>query len=161
MRTSFVEGDEFEVGGLKVTATYSDNSKEVLDALSYTVDSSKVNMNVAGSYEVKVTYETASATYNITVAAKEVPSSSSSEPVSSSELPSSSETPISSSETPISSEIPASSEAPALSSEGANSSSNEGRTKKGCGGSIVACSAALMSMLAVVGIVLLKSKKND
>ena len=170
--TSFTEGDTFSSDGLVVTATYSDNSTQVITT-GYEIDYSAVDMSKAGSYTVKVTFEGKEATYTVVVNAKAQPSSS--EAPSSSLAPSSNE-PSSvapSSETP-SSVAPSSieessvapiisSEAPATSSEASNPSSNPDNPSSGfgCGGSILA-STSLLALTSLVGAaIMVLSKKKE
>ena len=67
--TDYNVGDSYSFDG-KVTLVYSDNSSEALTASSYTVDDSDVNMTVAGTYTVTVTYNadpSVKGTYDVTV----------------------------------------------------------------------------------------------
>lgn len=143
---SFNVGDSFSSQGLVVTGNYSDGSKAVISS-GYVIDSSAVNMNQAGTYTVKVTYEGKEATYTITVNAPEQPSSSDS-----------STSPIE----PSSSDIAPSSDIPASSSESDGSAAPVNPTPKGgCGGSITA-SMTLIALTSVVGgAFLLFSKKKE
>ncbi len=78
--TSFTEGDTFSSDGIVVTASYSNNTTKDVSS-SAKIDSSAVSMTVAGTYSVSVTYTegegddavTKSASYEITVKAKVVP----------------------------------------------------------------------------------------
>lgn len=156
---TFNEGDTFTYAGLVVTATYSDNSTKTITS-GYEVDSSAVNMNLAGTYTVKVTFEGKEASYTITVNAKQSSSSS--------EIPSSSTLPPSSSE---SSSIPSSSESSSSLAPTSSSSSSEASSSstpdtpapanKGCGGSITA-SVSLIAIVSLIGgAVALLSKKKE
>ena len=164
-KASFYVGDAFSSEGLVVTATYSDKStKDVTkDA---TVDSSAVNMSVAGSYTVKVTFESKEASYQISVIAKE-PSSSSVPPSSSSSSsssvpPSSSSSAASSSSASSSSSVaPSSSSAEPSSSTPSSSSSENQPAKKGCGGSIAATSLALVALTSIAGVIVMAFKKKE
>ena len=166
-KSSFYVGDQFSSEGLVVTATYSDKStKDVTNEA--TVDSSAVNMAVAGSYTVKVTFESKEASYTISVLAIPDSSSSSSEPTSSSSASSSSSSssssiPSSSSESssviPSSSSEPSSSVAPSSSSESA-SSSESGKSSNGCGGSVVS-SLAIVGLASIVGVLATVLKKKE
>ena len=63
--TDFTVGDEFAFGGT-VTATYSDGTTaDVTSSATF----AGYNMSAAGTYEVTVTYEGKTCTYNITVSA--------------------------------------------------------------------------------------------
>lgn len=66
--TSFTVGDTFKFDGT-VTATYNNGATEDVTE-DVTVDSSKVNMDTAGTYTVTVSYNDINTTYNVTVAEK-------------------------------------------------------------------------------------------
>lgn len=69
--TSYSVDDSFDFDGT-VKVVFSDTSEETLTASDYTVDDSDVNMSVAGTYTVTVTYNddpTIEASYEITVSA--------------------------------------------------------------------------------------------
>jgi hypothetical protein len=63
-KNKFSVGDEFASTGLKVTATYSDKTTKDVTSKAQ-IDSSKVNKNQAGTYQIIVSYEGKSATYNV------------------------------------------------------------------------------------------------
>ena len=136
-QTEFEVGDAFSYEGLVVTAHYDGKDDEVVTG--YIVDSSEVNMDEAGIYTVNVSYTdgevTNSASYQVTVKAKEEPpvDTSESEPIDVSE---------SEPESPSDS-----------------SSEQQPAKKKGCGGSIAATSI-ILSLLAVSGVALIASKKR-
>ncbi len=73
-KSDFVIGEDFSVGDLVVTANYANGDKATVTG--YSVDSSKVNMEVAGNYTVTVSYTegeiTKSQDYGIVVKAGEV-----------------------------------------------------------------------------------------
>ena len=76
--TVFTVGDKLDLTGLKVTASYSDGTtKDVTDSENVTVDTSECNMDVAGTYTVKVSYTendiTMSDTFQIEVNVKDEP----------------------------------------------------------------------------------------
>lgn len=64
-------GDTFSAEGLVVTAHYSDDSNEVIDINN--VEISGYNMNQEGKQTVTVSYQGKTATYEITVKAKDTP----------------------------------------------------------------------------------------
>ena len=56
-KTTYTVGEELNLDGLKVTASYSDGtSKDVTDSEYVTVDTSACDMNAAGTYTIKVSY---------------------------------------------------------------------------------------------------------
>ena len=67
--SSFNNGTAFSTGSLVVKANMSDGSTKTLTSSDYTVDSSKYNKNVQGTYTITVKYGTVTATYNVTVGA--------------------------------------------------------------------------------------------
>ncbi len=70
-KTEFTVGDTFSAEGLVVTAHYSDESSEVV-ALN-NVEITGYNMNQEGKQTVTVSYQGKTATYEITVKAKDTP----------------------------------------------------------------------------------------
>lgn len=70
-QTEFTVGDTFSAEGLVVTAHYSDDSSEVIDLNN--VEISGYNMNQEGKQTITVSYQGKTATYEITVKAKDTP----------------------------------------------------------------------------------------
>ena len=70
-KTEFIVGDTFSYEGLVVTAHYSDESSETI-ALN-NVEISGYNMNQEGKQTITVSYQGKTATYEITVKAKDTP----------------------------------------------------------------------------------------
>lgn len=70
-KTEFTVGDTFSAEGLVVTAHYSDDSSETIDLNN--VEISGYNMNQEGKQTVTVSYQGKTATYEITVKAKDTP----------------------------------------------------------------------------------------
>lgn len=66
-KTDFYVGDDFDTTGLVVTAHYDDSSESVITD-GYTVDSSAVNKDAAGTYNIVVSYEGKSDNYDVTYA---------------------------------------------------------------------------------------------
>lgn len=64
-KTDFKVGEDFVTTGLVVTAHYDDSSSSVITT-GYDVDSSAVNKDAAGTYNVVVSYEGKSDNYNVT-----------------------------------------------------------------------------------------------
>ena len=64
MNLNYVVGDELSLEGLVLKAIYSDNS--ILIAQGYTVDSSAVNKDAEGEYEVVISYGGKSVTLTVT-----------------------------------------------------------------------------------------------
>ena len=74
MPRNFNVGSTFSTSGLTVTANYSDGTTAVVT--DYTVNSSAVNMNAAGTYTVTVSYQDRTATYSVTVTGSSAPAGS-------------------------------------------------------------------------------------
>lgn len=70
-KTEFEVGDSFSAEGLVVTAHYSDDSSEVIDLNN--VEITGYNMNQEGKQTITVSYQGKTATYEITVKAKDTP----------------------------------------------------------------------------------------
>ncbi|MBO6261086.1 MAG: bacterial Ig-like domain-containing protein, partial [Bacilli bacterium] len=70
-KTEFTVGDTFSAEGLVVTAHYSDDSSEAIDLNN--VEISGYNMNQEGKQTITVSYQGKTATYEITVKAKDTP----------------------------------------------------------------------------------------
>ncbi len=66
-KTNFKIGDDFLAGDLKCIATMVDNTTKEVPLNDLTIDSSNVNMNKAGTYDVKVTYKGVDSTYTVYV----------------------------------------------------------------------------------------------
>ena len=64
LNVNYTVGTELSLEGLIVNAYYSDNS--VLPVTGYTVDSSAVDMNAAGEYEIVISYGKKSVTVKVT-----------------------------------------------------------------------------------------------
>ena len=64
MNVNYVLGDEISLEGLVVNAIYSDNS--VLTATDYTVDTSAVNKDAEGTYEIVISYGGKTAVIKVT-----------------------------------------------------------------------------------------------
>lgn len=64
-KVEFFVGDEFSYGGLKVTATYSDETTK--DVTNEAKKDQNSNMNAAGTYAVLVSYENITKAYQISV----------------------------------------------------------------------------------------------
>lgn len=62
----FVVGTDFSVGDLVVKAIYSQSGEKTLTGSEYKVDSSKVDKNKPGTYEIVVSYKEQSAKYTVT-----------------------------------------------------------------------------------------------
>ena len=70
-QTEFAIGEAFSAE-LEVKATYSDGTIKILDSTEYTLNSDAVNVDVAGTYEVSVSFGGISFTYNVTYVAEVV-----------------------------------------------------------------------------------------
>lgn len=70
-KTEFTVGDTFSAEGLVVTAHYSDDSGEAIDLNN--VEIAGYNMNQEGKQTVTVSYQGKTATYEMTVKAKDTP----------------------------------------------------------------------------------------
>ena len=66
-KTAYKLGEELDLTGLAVSAYYG-GSRVAIQPGQYTVDTSKYNKNVAGTYEIVVTYGEFSKTFNVSVA---------------------------------------------------------------------------------------------
>ena len=64
LNVNYTVGTEFSLEGLVVNAYFSDNS--VIPVTGYTVDSSAVNINAEGEYEIVISYEGKSVTVKVT-----------------------------------------------------------------------------------------------
>ena len=64
LNVNYTVGTEFSLEGLVVNAYFSDNS--VIPVTGYTVDSSVVNINAEGEYEIVISYEGKSVTVKVT-----------------------------------------------------------------------------------------------
>lgn len=69
-KTSYFEGDTLNTDDITVTATYSDGSAVIVT--DYTVDSSTVQMDTAGSYNLVISYGGVSTTIGITVSVYQI-----------------------------------------------------------------------------------------
>ncbi len=64
LNVNYTVGTELSLEGLVVNAYYSDNS--IIPVTGYTVDSSAVNINAEGEYEIVISYEGKSVTVKVT-----------------------------------------------------------------------------------------------
>ena len=69
-KTSYFEGDTLNTDDITVTATYSDGSTAIVT--DYTVDSSTVQMDTAGSYNIVISYGGVSTTIGFTVSVYQI-----------------------------------------------------------------------------------------
>lgn len=67
-KTDFTVGEEFVTTGLVVTAQYDDSSESIIST-GYDVDSSAVNKDAEGTYNIVVTYEGFQDNYDVTYTA--------------------------------------------------------------------------------------------
>ncbi len=67
-KVEYFVGEQFSSEGLKVTAVYTDGSEKNVEVSYLHIDSKAYQVNVAGSYEIVVSYEGVSAKYTVTVA---------------------------------------------------------------------------------------------
>lgn len=63
----YVVGESLDLANLAVFATFSDGSNTLLESSAYTVDSSAYNANMAGSYEIHVTYKEVTKSFTVDV----------------------------------------------------------------------------------------------
>ena len=69
-KTQYTVGESLDLSGMAVKAKMSDGTETALAAADYTVDASKFDCEKAGTYEIKVTYGSKTATFNVTVSEK-------------------------------------------------------------------------------------------
>lgn len=69
VQTTIIQGSTFDYSGIEIKVTYSDDSTETFDASAegLTIDTSSINTNVAGTYEVVVEYANVEKTFDVTV----------------------------------------------------------------------------------------------
>ena len=70
-KTAYIQGEDLDLTGLTVTAVYSDGNRTEVPEGSYTV--SGYDENAVGQQTITVTYEDVSASFTVTVEAKEEP----------------------------------------------------------------------------------------
>lgn len=66
-KSEYVVGDQLDLSGGELTATYSDNTTKKISLTDPSVTVQKPNMNTVGQKNVSVTYESKSTTFKITV----------------------------------------------------------------------------------------------
>ena len=67
-KTQYTVGETLNLDGMVVKAIMSDGTEKTLEASEYTIDTSKFDGEKAGTYEIKVTYQSKSAAFSVTVA---------------------------------------------------------------------------------------------
>ena len=71
-KVQYLEGQELDLTGGKITVFYSDGSSEIIDLTNEGIEITGYDKNKIGSQQVTVIYKNASATFTVNVKAKEI-----------------------------------------------------------------------------------------
>lgn len=71
-KVQYLEGQELDLTGGKITVFYSDGSSEIIDLTNERIEITGYDKNKIGSQQVTVIYKNASATFTVNVKAKEI-----------------------------------------------------------------------------------------
>lgn len=71
-KVQYIEGQELDLTGGKITAVYSDGSSEIIDLINNEIEIIGYDKNKIGSQKITVIYKNASAAFTVNVKAKEL-----------------------------------------------------------------------------------------